>query len=117
MTDPSPIRFTFTHLASDHWECITITTKQSTTAKYPGTPDARISTTAVTTGVPGSTDYFEVVENFKVQTIKFYIVGQESRLSTFIGGTLNEIRVLCVSTSTTLTSSAILPNLSGKDYY
>lgn len=117
MTDPTPIRFTFTHLASDHWECITITTKQSVTPTYPGTPDTRISAAAVTTGVPGSTDYFEVVDNFKVQTIKFYIVGQESRLSTFVGATLNEIEVRCVSTSTTLTSSSILPNLSGKDYY
>ena len=65
VTDPTPIRFVFEHMASDHWECITITTKQSSYPGYPGVPDARLSATAVTTGVPGSTDYFQVVDNFK----------------------------------------------------
>lgn len=63
MTDPTPIRFIFTHMASDHWECVTITTKQSVIQQYPGVPNAKISATVAN---DGTHDYFQVVDNYKV---------------------------------------------------
>ena len=105
----------FQHMISSHWECVNIVTKQSTFPAYPGWPEPRISDTAVI-GTDGW-DYFQVVDNYKKQIINFYIVGQESRFSTFLGAVRNEIEMYCVATSTTLYSSAILPNLAGKDYY
>ena len=70
-------------MESNYWECVTITTKQSMYQAYPGQPEPRITDTAVIQA--NGFDYFQVVDNYVKQTINFYIVGQESRLSTFLG--------------------------------
>ena len=46
VTDATPMYFLFAPVNSDHWECVTITERQSTVLAYPGTPDTRISAVA-----------------------------------------------------------------------
>jgi len=68
------IRFVFQTIASNNAYCAAITTRQSTTALYPGSAHSSFTSALSTVGGGAGNSYVQVSDTHRPQDIYFYIV-------------------------------------------